>query len=160
MTEAQIFSDWASRMDQSYAPFYVYEDFKAAQEAPVYTFDENIVSDLHKDARGFRPSGSWWMMWEEASDLRRQEIWDNLIDEMRAEQEYEAERQAHALDRFEGLVSKTIEHGAADRETAIRWIVESLDMGEYATAEYACYQYGLSYICANLFDGILPKECV
>lgn len=32
-SEAEMFSDWASRMDQSYAPFYVYEDFKAAQEA-------------------------------------------------------------------------------------------------------------------------------
>ena len=94
MTEAKMFSDWASRMDQAYAPFYVYEDFKATQEAPVYTFDENIVSDLHKDAYGFRPAGSWWMMWEEASDLRRQEIWDNLVDDLNHSMDQEKQAQA------------------------------------------------------------------
>lgn len=124
----------------------------------MFTFDESIVSDLHKDARGFRPSGYWWTMWEEASDLRRQEIWDGLLDELTAAQEQERQAQAQATERFEHLVAKTIEHGARDRETAIRWIVESLDLGGYATAEYACYNLGLSYDCANMFDGILPRE--
>lgn len=124
----------------------------------MFTFDETIVSDLHKDARGFRPSGYWWMMWEEASDLRRQEIWDGLIDELNHCMEQERQAQARATERFEQLVAKTIEYGAADRETAIRWIVESLDLGGYATAEYACYNLGLSYGCANMFDGILPRE--
>lgn len=124
----------------------------------MFTFDADIVSDLHKDARGFRPSGYWWMMWEEASDLRRQEIWDGLIDELNHCMEQERQAQARAIERFEQLVAKTIEYGAADRETAIRWIVESLDLGGYATAEYACYNLGLSYGCANMFDGILPRE--
>jgi hypothetical protein len=109
----------------------------------VYAFDENIVSDLHKDAYGFRPSGSWWMMWNEASDLRRQEIWDDLIDALRAEQEYEAERHARAIERFEGLVSKTIEHGAADRETALRWIMDASECND--DWEFLCHVYGLPY---------------
>ena len=129
-----------------------------SQEAEMYDFDENIVSDLFKDAHGFRPSGSFWVTWEKASNLRKQIIWDDLIDELNLSVDRERRERERALDRFEGLVSKTIENGAADRETAIRWIVESLDMGEYATAEYACHQYGLSYSCANLFDGILPME--
>ena len=158
MTEAEMFSDWASRMDQSYAPFYVYEDFKAAQEAPVHTFDESIVSDLHKDAHGYRPSDYFWTMWNDTTDDGRQTIWDDLIDELNLSVDRERREREHALDRFEGLVSKTIEHGAADRETAIRWIVESLDLGGYSTAEYACYHLGLSYSCANMFDGILPME--
>ncbi len=143
MNEEALFSDWASRMDQAYAPFYVYEDFKAAQEAPMYTFDADTVSDLHKDAYGFRPSGYWWTMWEEASDLRRQEIWDDLIDALRMEQEYEAERHARAIDRFEHLVAKTIEHGARDRETALRWIMDaSICNGDW---EFLCHEHGLPY---------------
>ena len=143
MTEAKMFSDWASRMDQAYAPFYVYEDFKATQEAPVYTFDENIVSDLHKDAYGFRPAGSWWMMWEEASDLRRQEIWDNLVDDLNHSMDQEKQAQARAIERFEQLVAKTIEHGAEDRETAVRWIMDaSICNGDW---EFLCYEHGLPY---------------
>jgi hypothetical protein len=156
--EAAMFNEWANDMDQVYAPFNTYEDFKAAPEAPMYTFDENIVSDLFKDAHGYRPSGSFWVTWEQASNLRKQIIWDDLIDELNLSVDRERRERERALDRFEGLVAKTIEHGAWGRETAIRWIVESLDMGKYATAQYACYHLGLSYSCANLFDGILPME--
>lgn len=111
--------------------------------APVYTFDENIVSDLHKDARGIRPSGYWWTMWEEASDLRRQEIWDGLLDELSYAQEHERQAQANAMERFEKMVAKTMEHGAADRETALRWIMDaSTCNGDW---EYLCYKHGLPY---------------
>jgi len=29
----------------------------------VISYDENVISDLHKDAYGFRPDGSFWGMW-------------------------------------------------------------------------------------------------
>ena len=45
----------------------------------MYTFDENTVSDLFNDAYGRYPSGSFWVTWEKASNLRKQIIWDDLI---------------------------------------------------------------------------------
>lgn len=124
----------------------------------MFTFDEDTVSDLHKDAYGFRPSEYWWAIWSESTDEQKQGTWDDLVDQLSHSQEQERRAEARALERFEQLVAKTQEHGAADRETAIRWIVDSLDLGGYATAEYACYNLGLSYGCANMFDGILPRE--
>lgn len=113
------------------------------EQQMTFTFDDTIVSDLHKDARGFRPSWSWWEMWEEASDLRRQEIWDGLLDELSSAQEQERQAQAQATERFEQLVAKTQEHGARDRETALRWIMDASDCnGDW---EYLCWQHGLPY---------------
>lgn len=160
MTEAEMFSDWASRMDQSYAPFNTHEDFKAAQEAPVYMFDADTVSNLHKDAHGYRPSSYFWQNWEDASDDQKQMIWEDLCEDLSRNVALLAREAEHALQTFEDMIDDNIELGASDRETAIRWIVESLDLGGYATAEYACYHLGLSYSRANMFDGILPMERV
>jgi hypothetical protein len=45
-----------------------------------YTFKELEVSDLHKDATGFRPQAEFWNQWATANDSEKQKIWDNLID--------------------------------------------------------------------------------
>lgn len=44
-----------------------------------YTFDERSVSDLHKDAFGFRPGEYWWREWQAASMDEKQQLWDDLI---------------------------------------------------------------------------------
>ena len=44
--------------------------------------------------------------------------------------------------------------GAPDRQTAIRWIVESLELTENDLcygADYVCYCLGLPYSCSTLF---------
>ena len=45
-----------------------------------YTFDELSVSDLHKDAYGFRPSESFWREWQASDNDGKQELWDSMID--------------------------------------------------------------------------------
>jgi hypothetical protein len=42
-------------------------------------FDENIVSDLHKDARGFRPTQYWWDQWTQCNDAQKQFMWDASV---------------------------------------------------------------------------------
>jgi hypothetical protein len=44
-----------------------------------YTYDDMSVSDLHKDAFGFRPSETFWQEWELSNPDARQQIWDDLI---------------------------------------------------------------------------------
>jgi hypothetical protein len=46
-----------------------------------YTFDENLVSDIHKDAYGFRPRDGFWSRWSNATIDQKQVIWDELLDE-------------------------------------------------------------------------------
>jgi beta-lactamase class D len=158
--EAAMFNEWASQMDQVYAPFDTYEDFNAAEKALMYTFDEDTISDLHKDAYGFRPGEYFWETWNDASDDQKQVIWDDLVDELQRGDANEILAEAIALAKFEAQIAKTMELGARDRETAIRWIVEGLDLGQYADAEYACWALNLNYNCAKLFDGVLPRGFV
>ena len=40
-----------------------------------YTFDENLVSDLHKDAYGFRPSQSFWATFAASNGVQFGLIW-------------------------------------------------------------------------------------
>lgn len=109
----------------------------------MFTYDENTVSDLHKDAYGFRPSAYWWEIWSESTDEQKQGTWDDLIDQLNYSMEQEKQAQARAIDRFEHLVAKTIEHGAANRETALRWIMDASDCrGDW---DYLCWQHGLPY---------------
>lgn len=44
----------------------------------MYTFDESIISDLHKDAYGFRPSSAWWVEWNSMSSDEKQETWERI----------------------------------------------------------------------------------
>lgn len=46
----------------------------------MYDFDENVISDLHKDAYGFRPDQSFWGLWAASNPEQKQAVWDNLID--------------------------------------------------------------------------------
>lgn len=46
----------------------------------MYTFDEDSVSDLHKEAFGFRPNACFWREWELLDDRGKQELWDQLLE--------------------------------------------------------------------------------
>ncbi len=158
--EAAMFNEWVSNMDAAYAPFNVYEDFNAAQEAKMIDDRRDdlmsYISDAHKDAYGFRPH-DWNLSLKSIEELEA--IADRMTDAVCDAIQRQRLEEEEALRSFEALIATLVcVQRARDREQAIRWIVESLDMGGYATAEYACYNLGLSYKCAGMFDGILPRE--
>jgi len=122
-----------------------------------YTFDENTVSDLHKDARGFRPRGYFWTEWKQATSEQKQSIWDDLIDELNMALEQEKREQESAVASFEESIRLNMELGARDRATAIRWMVQSLDLSEVDYmygGKLICYNLGLPFNMANEFDDI------
>ena len=108
-----------------------------------FTFDEDTISDLHKDAYGFRPTESFWTFWNEATDVQKQATWDSLVDTMEASVAREREEQARSVEIFEALVAKTISHGAQDRETALRWIMD--ESGCDGDWDYLAWANGLPY---------------
>lgn len=105
--------------------------------------DSDSVSDLHKDARGYRPSQEWWAEWMAMDDAEKQRTWDTLIERMN---ERNAEEEAHeqaAIKAFERTVKTTIEGGAVTRARAIQWLVDAADVrGDF---EYFEYTMGLPY---------------
>ncbi len=102
----------------------------------VYTFDSNIVSDLHKDAYGFRPNELFWSEWLHADDDVKQRIWDDLLINLDAEIKREQEEQDRAIVRFEDLIAQTIRSGAKDRTAAVRWIFEAGRFYDYEEMEF------------------------
>ena len=48
-----------------------------------YSFENELISDLHKDARNHRPTSGFMAMWNDLNDDQKQECWDNLISEMK-----------------------------------------------------------------------------
>ena len=111
------------------------------------TYDENTVSDLHKDAFGFRPSQAWFAQWNSNTDAEKQVEWDSLIKAMEASFVEEGAREARAVTEFEILVAKTLASGAESREDALRWIMQGSEAdGDW---EYFCFLNGLPYTHFN-----------
>ena len=108
-----------------------------------YTFDENIVSDLHKDAFGFRPSQSFWEYWDEANDARKQRIWDDLLDALDREMEYQRQREAEAVEDFDEMLDRLYRAGAKDFTMAIKWAHDAHETN--GDDEYLEYTLGLPF---------------
>ena len=63
-----------------------------------YSFENELISDLHKDARNHRPTSGFMAMWNDLNDDQKQECWDNLISEMKLSQEQsDSEEVRHLL---------------------------------------------------------------
>ena len=119
----------------------------------MYTFDEQIVSDLHKDARGYRPTEYFWEEWSQCGDDTRQSMWDNLLNELAAENARQKDAYARAEILFHQRVQGMMLIGAADELTAIRWILEAEALTENDLAygsDYVAFHFGLPY--KGLFD--------
>lgn len=117
-----------------------------------YTFDANIVSDLHKDARGFRPSQYWWDQWSLCTDDQKQTMWDALCVELEEEMDREKLEQARALAKLLDRILETMKLGADDQKTAIKWIMEAEEFSDYDMQygpSYFCYHFGLNYSVAK-----------
>jgi hypothetical protein len=91
----------------------------------MYTFDDNIVSDLHKDARGFRPGVAWMQAWKTSTGEEKQGIWDSLCEEVKESIAREQRMAAEAVKDFESDINLNIALGAGDRETALRWMTQT-----------------------------------
>lgn len=131
----------------------------------IYSFDESIISDLHKDAYGFRPGSYFWDNWKNSGKDGKQRIWDDLCKELDGEIERNRLAQARAVAEFEKLISRHMQHGAQTRYDAIRWIVQSLGLDELDLrygGSLVCYEMGLPYsmetefndICREMYDSM------
>lgn len=94
----------------------------------IYTFDANIVSDLHKDAHGFRPKSLFWAEWNAASDDQKQRIWDGLIDDLNQSNIEEGLREQAAIAatevRIQAIMATVV---GSTREDAIRFLHDVYD---------------------------------
>jgi len=100
---------------------------------------QEIYSDMHKDAYGFRPrfDFSTWTLDKFNSQF---EIMGKIIE---ADNQLQKEQQAEAAHDFEMRVLSLLQTGAKNRAMALRWIHEA--EGSNGDNEYLCFLLGLSY---------------
>jgi hypothetical protein len=83
---------------------------------------QSFIWDAYKEAYGIRPR---FMDFESMSmDQLRKEA-DSCANAAEAEMKREEEQQEADLAEFKSLIQKTIELGAGDEETALRWLTQS-----------------------------------
>lgn len=125
-----------------------------------YTFDSRIVSDLHKDAFGFRPAQDFWADWALSEDEGKQRIWDSLVAAMDASMSEEEAREKAAIEDFENKILGLLLAGSKDRKTAIRKVIQSLNLTSVELlygGEYACFQLGLPFSYTKELDEVVAK---
>ena len=107
-------------------------------ETQTYTFDENVLSDLHKDAYGFRPSGDFFREWDLLDNDGKQDLWDQLVDavgeSIENERKYHQEAIADLEDRIRFMMN-TI--AGCQREDALRYLHDAYNTnGSVETLEF------------------------
>ena len=100
---------------------------------------QEIYSDMHKDAYGFRPrfDYSGWTLDKFNSQF---ELMGRIIE---ADNKVEKENQEKSAHDFEMRVLSLLQTGAKDRAMAVRWIHEA--EGSNGDNEYLCFLLGLPY---------------
>jgi hypothetical protein len=107
-----------------------------------YDFDDNIFSDLHKDAYGFRPRGHEYY---EALPARKQEIWVKVCEDLEAALAEEARMEEEALADFKAQITKVIEAGAGNRINALRWMTSTETFYHSQDVEHWVYNQGILF---------------
>ena len=106
------------------------------------------LSDMHKDAYGFRPSPEQWERWNTMNNAQLDAEEADLQEAIQIAIREEAEAEAGAVVAFEAHITKLIADFGIDRATAIRWDLEAVGLTEdvkaYGMSAYA-FEYGLPY---------------
>jgi hypothetical protein len=95
-----------------------------------------LISDLHKDARGFRPSAEWMRVFNGKSDVEKEATWEALCNEL-AENEAENElREIAAVDAYNARINGMVADYGISRETAMRWDLDAFEVDISYISEY------------------------
>jgi hypothetical protein len=122
-----------------------------------YTYDADLVSDLHKDCYGFRPSVYYMAEWEEESPAGKQAIWDGLLIDLDRAINREKLETTRSVEIFESMIANSILLGAADRDTAIRWLTQAEDFKHSQDVEQFVWSHGILF--THLGREIVKKVC-
>ena len=89
------------------------------------TYSSDLISDLHKDAYGYRPRGRFFADWAEATDAEKQEMWDIMTATLEANAKAERAQELKDVAQMEADIGAYMAFGARDRKDALRWMTQS-----------------------------------
>ena len=110
-----------------------------------YTFDETIISDLHKDAYGFRPREGFWNMWAAFNDDQKQVEWDRLISVMDESMEQQRLEEENALKEFRKTLRKVMDTMNCSWNRAVEVLAEAEGDNLSYDFDYFMWKQGLGF---------------
>jgi len=112
-----------------------------------FTYDDNIISDLHKDAYGFRPTQRFFDDWAEYTPAEKQEVWDSLVSTMEYNQKEEARIEADNLIEFRKQVAATMRFCDCNWKKAVEFLAdaEGEDVNCEQGFDYFLWCQGIGY---------------
>ena len=118
-----------------------------------YTYSDELVSDLHKDAWGRRPSNSFWFHWNCGTEDAKQKIWDDLIDDMVKNDAEEAKAKKNNASKLVQRIREVCKLGAQNYRTAIKWILEAdeLEPDFQYDGDQLAWEYNIEFRHRKLF---------
>ena len=102
----------------------------------------SYISDAHKDAYGFRPRGFNYAEWSMA-DLEAEA--DRLSEAVTRAIEANELEENRAVEAFEQSVQNTIEMGAGNRVTALRWLTDAEIFYSHQCVESFVWSHGILF---------------
>jgi len=114
----------------------------------MFTYSDDIISDLHKDAYGFRPSQRFFDDWTEYTPVEKQECWDMLCDEMERSMKQQAESEAAALVEFRKAVAATMKFcDVKEWNLALDYLADEADISieNEQDFDFFLWKQGLGY---------------
>jgi len=109
----------------------------------MYTYSDELYSDFHKDAYGFRPTKD--DTFYTATPERKQVIWNLVAEQFEYKQNEEKLEDARSVAQFKDWVDSMIQNGAKDEETALRSIVEDRDFRNEMDVEHFVWEQGILF---------------
>lgn len=85
-----------------------------------------LISDLHKDAMGCRPSVDWLNNFTSCAPDVQQEVWDSLITAMDAREALQASVEDEALRVYQARLASMMKDYKISKARAMRWDIESV----------------------------------
>jgi len=146
---------WMNENPGSWAGM-VPEDIKFWNDQGIFTVEDyerdsliTSVYEMHKDAYGVK--GRHYDF-DNMSNKELEEELDRLCAVAKAEREAEEKFEEAAYQTFLKRIAENIKLGASDKETAIKWILQSEGLDNEKDSSYICYSLGLSYDKEYLFN--------
>jgi hypothetical protein len=102
----------------------------------------SYISDGHKDAYGFRPRGENYYEW--STEALTEEA-DRISEAVTRAIEAEEVEQNRAVEAFEQAIQNTIEMGAGNRATALRWLTDAETFYSHQCVESFVWSQGIMF---------------
>lgn len=110
-----------------------------------FTYCDNLFSDYHKEAYGFRPTALGFQEWNNMSPEEKQDMWNSLGDTVDRALAAADIAKDFAIVDFNTELATIISYGAGDRATALRWMTQDTEFFGKQDVEQFVWGMGLLF---------------